>query len=88
MLGVWVSADGKGAYTRKIAIQEVASICKVLSRKAITDKQAIYIIDNVLIPRILYRLKTTILTAREINQIVGQYTGMVKQKIGFPRGTP
>ncbi|KAF8946278.1 hypothetical protein BGZ46_005822, partial [Entomortierella lignicola] len=88
MLGVWFSADGKGVYTRQIVQQEVSSICKVLSRKAITDKQVVYIINNVLIPRILYRLTTTILTASEVARIVGQYCGMVKQKLGLPRETP
>ncbi|KAF9142461.1 hypothetical protein BGX20_007273, partial [Mortierella sp. AD010] len=69
MLGVWFSADGKGVHTKQIVKQEVSSICKVLARKAITDKQAIYIVNNVLIPRILYRLTTTILTPHEINKI-------------------
>ncbi|KAF9991747.1 hypothetical protein BGZ80_008933, partial [Entomortierella chlamydospora] len=46
MLGVWFSADGKGVYTRQIVQQEVSSICKILARKAITDKQAIYIVNN------------------------------------------
>ncbi|KAF9995114.1 hypothetical protein BGZ79_000096, partial [Entomortierella chlamydospora] len=88
MLGVWFAADGKGVHTKQIVKQEVSSICKVLARKAITDKQATYIVNNVLIPRILYRLITTILTPHEINKIVGQYSGMIRQKLGFPRGTP
>ncbi|KAF9370097.1 hypothetical protein BGX21_005677 [Mortierella sp. AD011] len=88
MLGVWFSADGKGVYARQVVQQEVSLICKILARKAITDKQAIYIVNNVLIPRILYRLTTTILTASEVTRIVGQYSGMIRQNLGLPSGTP
>ncbi|KAG0345084.1 hypothetical protein BGZ54_005673, partial [Gamsiella multidivaricata] len=63
-------------------------MCQLLSRKAITDKQAIFIVNNVLIPRILYRLTTTILSDQELTKIIGQYAGMVRQKVGLPKGTP
>ncbi|KAG0346141.1 hypothetical protein BGZ54_005309, partial [Gamsiella multidivaricata] len=88
ILGVWFSADGKGTHTRQLVQQEVESMCSLLARKAITDKQVIFIVNSVLIPRILYRLTTTILTDQEITGVVGQYAGMVRQKVGLPKGTP
>ncbi|KAG0272000.1 hypothetical protein BGZ96_005504, partial [Linnemannia gamsii] len=88
VLGVWFSADGKGAHTRQLVKDEVTKMCQVLSRKAITDKQCIYIFNNVLLPRILYRLSVTILSPHELKNIVGQYSSVVRQKVGLPLGSP
>ncbi|KAF9121245.1 hypothetical protein BG015_005876, partial [Linnemannia schmuckeri] len=88
VLGVWFSADGKGAHTRQLVKEEVSKMCQILSRKAVTDKQCIYIFNNVLLPRILYRLAVTILSPREIKTIVGQYSSVVRQKVGLPHGSP
>ncbi|KAF9120584.1 hypothetical protein BG015_006049, partial [Linnemannia schmuckeri] len=63
-------------------------MCQILSRKAVTDKQCIYIFNNVLLPRILYRLSVTILSPRELKTIVGQYSSVVRQKVGLPLGSP
>ncbi|KAF8924677.1 hypothetical protein BGZ47_003763, partial [Haplosporangium gracile] len=88
VLGVWFSADGKGAHTRQLVKEEVSKMCQILSRKAVTDKQCIYIFNNVLLPRILYRLSVTILSPQEIKTIVGQYSSVVRQKVGLPLGSP
>ncbi|KAK3815965.1 MAG: hypothetical protein JOS17DRAFT_778823 [Linnemannia elongata] len=87
-LGVWFSADGKGKHTRQLVHQELTTMCEILSRKAVTDKQAIYIFNNVFLPRIQYRLSVTILSDTEINAIVSRYAGVVKQKVELAHGTP
>ncbi|KAF9078961.1 hypothetical protein BGX23_005581, partial [Mortierella sp. AD031] len=69
VLGVWFSADGKGTHTRQLIKQELSTICSILSRKAVTDKQTIYIFNNVFLPRILYRLSVTVLRASEVKTI-------------------
>ncbi|KAF9922436.1 hypothetical protein BGZ67_010532 [Mortierella alpina] len=71
-----------------LVMQEVSGICAIFSRKALMDKQVVYIINNVLIPRILYRLTTTILSKTEIRAIVSKYRTVVRQKLGYARGTP
>jgi len=88
MLGVWFSADGRNQYTKNLVLSEVSNICSILARKAVTDKQAIYIVNNVLIPRILYRLATVILPPKMIAKITSQYTGTIRSKIGLVKGTP
>ncbi|KAG0275983.1 hypothetical protein BGZ97_010179, partial [Linnemannia gamsii] len=55
---------------------------------AITDKQCIYIINNVLLPRLLYRLSVLILKPHEMQSIVSQYTSVVRQKVGLAHGSP
>ncbi|KAG0272871.1 hypothetical protein BGZ97_010867, partial [Linnemannia gamsii] len=87
-LGVWFSADGKGKHTRQLVHQELTTMCEILSRKAVTDKQAIYIFNNVLLPRILYRLSVTILSDSEIQAIVSRYSNVVRQKVGLAHGSP
>ncbi|KAG0311405.1 hypothetical protein BGZ99_010185, partial [Dissophora globulifera] len=59
----------KNDHTRTIVWDEVRKICQILARKAATDKQAVYIVNNVLIPRILYRLTTTILSVKEVDRV-------------------
>jgi len=87
-LGVWFTADGKPTATKTLVINEANVMCSILERRAITDKQAIFIVNNVLIPRVLYRMAVTILPPSTIRSIVARYTDMVRKKIGLPAGTP
>ncbi|KAF9319190.1 hypothetical protein BG006_003022, partial [Podila minutissima] len=50
MLGVWFSADGSSKSTQALVHAEVTAICSMLRRKSVTDVQAVYTVDNVLIP--------------------------------------
>ncbi|KAG0365640.1 hypothetical protein BGX24_004031, partial [Mortierella sp. AD032] len=87
-LGVWFSADGKGKHTRQLVQQELTTMCEILSRKAVTDKQTIYIFNNVFLPHILYRLSVTILSDSEVKAIVSRYASVVQQKDELARGSP
>jgi len=87
-LGVWFTADGRPRTTATLVVNEVQATCSILARRAITDKQAIVIVNNVLIPRVLYRMAVTVLPASTIKSIVARYTSVVRQKFGLPAGTP
>ncbi|KAF9382696.1 hypothetical protein CPB97_007010, partial [Podila verticillata] len=63
-------------------------MCTILQRKAITDRQAAYIINSVLLPQILYRVTLTILPKSTINNITGKYTKLCKKKSQMPATTP
>lgn len=76
MLGVWFSADFSNKHTHEIVHTEVASICKMIGHKSVTDVQAVYIINNVLIPIVLYHLTCTVLSASELKSLVGKYTSI------------
>ncbi|KAF9399490.1 hypothetical protein BGZ94_005711 [Podila epigama] len=54
----------------------------------ITDAQAIYIINNVLIPRVLYRLTCTTLSPSVVRSLVSKYMTVVRSKAILGRHTP
>ncbi|KAF9943725.1 hypothetical protein BGZ70_005506, partial [Mortierella alpina] len=88
MLGVWISGDGTTKGTKNIVLKETEDICSALDRKAITDKQCVYIINSVLIPRLLYRITTAAMSDTTINNIIKRYCGVLKRKLGLPFSTP
>lgn len=51
ILGVWVTADGKPKATQALVENDVKTIFSILSRRAVTDRMATYIINGVLIPK-------------------------------------
>jgi exonuclease III/ribonuclease HI len=87
-LGVWFTGDGKSTATKALIVNETQTICSILHKRAITDKQTIFIVNNVLIPRLLYRMSVTILPPSTISEIVAKYTAVVREKVGLPAGTP
>jgi len=88
ILGVWFSADGKATTTKELAMKETNTICEILGRKMITDKQCIFIINAVLIPRLLYRMSATLIGWQDIERITAQYRKVVRKKLGLPSSTP
>ncbi|KAI1296260.1 hypothetical protein EDD11_007440, partial [Mortierella claussenii] len=88
ILGVWVTASGTVTTTERIVEREVRTICSILSPKAVTDKQTSYIINNVLIPRILYRISAQILPRSFMRRMTGKYMKLAKSKARMPSTTP
>jgi len=88
ILGVWVTAAGTTAATQLLVKQEVDTVCNILKPKAITDKQTTYIINNVLIPRVLYRISVQILPATFLTRMTGKYMVLCKSKARMPSTTP
>ncbi|KAF9539466.1 hypothetical protein EC957_005388 [Mortierella hygrophila] len=88
ILGVLFSADGKAKATTELSRKETSTICNILGRRKVTDKQCIFIINAVLIPRLLYRMSTTIIPWQEVERITAQYRKVVRQKLGLPSSTP
>src|SRR2546430_4564361 len=55
ILGVWINLAGHRKYVLQQARMEVLSMCNIIKRKPITDKQLLYLYNMVIIPRIEYR---------------------------------
>ena len=56
ILGVWVAMDGNNKMTKQLVSEEVKMVSSTITKKAVTDRQAVYLINNVLLPKINYRL--------------------------------
>ena len=54
----------------------------------ITEKQAIYLINNVLTPRLEYRLHSSFLTPNQLTILTNCSTNLVKSKAKLSRGVP
>ncbi|CAG8551177.1 14725_t:CDS:2 [Gigaspora rosea] len=54
----------------------------------ITEKQAIYVINSVILTRTAYRLQVSFLTNKQINYITNYYTSIVKSKARLAKNVP
>ncbi|CAG8657710.1 674_t:CDS:1, partial [Paraglomus occultum] len=62
-LGCWYMPNKKHTSNQKIIKEEVTNALKRLQRTRITDKQAIYIVNTVILTRIAYRIQNTTLSS-------------------------
>jgi hypothetical protein len=87
-LGAWFSTNKRPTLVQKEIMAEVTINLKKLHFANITEKQAIYIINSVIIPRFLYRLYSSFLTSAQANTLNKMCTQLVKQKAKLARGVP
>ena len=73
---------------KKFLIKDITSNLNKIKFAKITDKQAIYIINNVILTRAAYQMQSTYLSKRSCNSITNIYTNIVKQKARLARSTP
>ena len=62
---------------------EVLSMCNIIKRKPITDKQLLYLYNMVIIPRIEYRTRLTILSKRDCDSIIDLFGNYTKTKFVY-----
>ncbi|CAB5364498.1 unnamed protein product [Rhizophagus irregularis] len=84
ILGVWFKADKGDKHTEGIVKKEISTVLGAIRRKHITHMQAIYIINTVLLPRLEYRLKTTIWEDKKYEEIYKPIMKVVKHKTRLP----
>ena len=63
-LGAWFSIDPGRSKVQKTIMREARQSIAKMHKAYITEKQAIYIINSVIIPRLSYRLYSTFLTPK------------------------
>src|SRR6185312_9047334 len=67
---------------------EFKQCIRMIEKAIITEKQAIYLINNVLTPRLTYRLYSSFLTSHQLTTLTNCYTNLVKSKAKLSRGVP
>ncbi len=88
MLGVWVNSAGSPKPTTDLIKNETTTTCMILRRKAVTDRQTTYIVNSVLVNRIIYRISAQIIPKTTLKQLTGQYMAVCKAKAHLPSTTP
>jgi ribonuclease HI len=87
-LGCWFTLNNKQVQQTKIIIHESNQLIQIAKTKRITETQAQYIINTVIIPTIEYRLHNIVLSQNICNKIFSQHIGLVKLKAKLSRTIP
>src|SRR5579859_7820399 len=86
-LGVWIEIDRFHKIEKKTIKTEIEALCRKLYRKKITADHVIYIINRVIIPRILYRTQHISLEEDWCNNIMKSLYSRVKHAATLRRTT-
>src|SRR5256884_6119500 len=86
-LGVWFSAHNSKKSQLHIIKQEMEKIVAVIRYKSITIDQMVYINNKVLIPRLEYRLSTTLLSEEQARIVYSPVTKAAKKAMGLASTT-
>ena len=87
-LGCWFTLNNKQSKQTQLIFSESSQLIKIASTKQITDTQARYIINTVIIPTIEYRLQNITLSQSTCNKIFKQHINLVKHKAKLCRTIP
>ena len=83
-LGVWFSSQLSRRQQEHIAKQEIRSVVNIIRTKRLTVDQVLYINNRVLIPRLEYRLCTSLFSIITARQLYTPLTKVAKQLLQLP----
>ena len=83
-LGVWFSSRLSRRHQERIATNEIKSLDNIIRPKHITIDQVVYINNRVLIPRLEYRLCTTLFSIITARKLYTPLTKVAKQLLQLP----
>ena len=87
-LGAWFTFNRTPSQVQKTIMAEFKQCIGMMQKAIITDKQTIYLINNVLIPRLSYRLYSSFLSTNQLNTLNNCCSNLVKSKAKLSRGVP
>src|SRR6185437_5991599 len=87
-LGVWFSRGKSNTCVHNKILHEAKSAIKRLRLAKITAKQAVYIINSVVMARFSYRIQSTYMPPSKLKQLDSQLTAIVRYKAQLARGVP
>ncbi|RHZ79396.1 hypothetical protein Glove_147g63 [Diversispora epigaea] len=87
-LGIYVTENGFKQFQKDRLKKLTNYMANILKGKSITDKQAIYIFNAVVIPMLEYSLNDMTLSEKECLKITTKFISMIKNKALLPITTP
>src|SRR5437899_11046308 len=87
-LGVYVTESGSKKFQRERMKKLTDYMAFILRGKPITDKQAIYIFNAVVIPMLKYNLNDMTLSESKCNKITSCFVSNIKNKAFLARTAP
>src|SRR5260363_38751 len=79
-LGCWFTLNNKQSKQTCLLITESSQLINIARTKQITNTQARYIINTVIIPTIEYCIQNIVINRSACNKILSHHIGLVKQK--------
>ena len=87
-LGIWLGEKDHKKFTIGLLQREILQVTNALSKKKVTDKQVLYILNRVLIPRLEYRMQLCYLQEKECIKLTAKYMGKFKNAINLSKTCP
>ncbi|KAJ3064521.1 hypothetical protein HDU98_012084 [Podochytrium sp. JEL0797] len=87
LLGNWFSGNNKRKIGHKMIENTINDTCRCLKTNTITDKTAIYILNRVLLPKVLYMVKMLAITHAQMDLWYAKAVKVAKQKAGLAKST-
>ena len=87
-LGIWIGNKNQIRDSTQRALEEVTTICNVLRSKWMTEKQAEYIINRVLIPRIEYRIQHSEMSWNTCDNLTKRIRKLLRNKAAIVNTLP
>ena len=84
-LECWFTIYPKKTAVYKIITDEIAEAIKCLKKVRITEKQAAYIINHVILTRVEYQIQSAILSEATADKYTKKCISIVKQKAGLAK---
>ena len=88
ILGVWVTTNGNKKYQKLLVESKIETTARTMTWKQITDKQARYIINQVLFPSIEYLLNDMTLTEKECSKYNSKINKVFRHKAHLASTAP
>jgi len=90
ILGVWFNLNNNKRFVINQIKEEIINLSRTIKMKCnyITDKQALYIFNMLIIPKIEYRSQITVLKETQCNNIMKPYRKVFKHKLKFASTAP
>jgi hypothetical protein len=87
-LGCWFTLNNNQKAQINLISKEASSLVDILNTKNITDKQASYIINKVIIPTLEYQIQNIVIPLTICQKILSKYLTVAKHKASHPKTLP
>jgi len=87
-LSCWFTLNNNQKAQINLISKEASSLADILNTKNITDKQASYIINKVIIPTLEYRIQNIVIPLTTCQKILSKYLTVAKHKASHSKTLP
>ncbi|GBC53451.2 RNA-directed DNA polymerase from mobile element jockey-like [Rhizophagus irregularis DAOM 181602=DAOM 197198] len=87
-LGVWFNLSASSRFVHNQTVSMVKDMAALLSPKKLLAQHIAYLYNVVLLPRLEFRLQTTLFAESTINRMVSPMLSLIRQKAGLASVTP